>query len=221
MILHIDTATSIATVSLAEQGSVIDSLVNQNQKDHASFIHPAISRLLEKAAIKVVGLEAVAVTNGPGSYTGLRVGMATAKGLCYAANIPLITLGTLEAMAQTAILQMTSPGFICPMIDARRMEVYTAVYDTQRKEMISPCALVLEGAPFGEFEPLWFTGSGVAKLEGMAAERILGKQDLISPEALALLALEKFKKGEFADIAYSTPIYLKEFYTPVPPRGRV
>src|SRR5205814_5136447 len=143
LIFNIDTALEIASLGLAEDGIMIQSIENDQQKDHAAWIHVAIKNLFEKTGKTIDQLDAVAVSNGPGSYTGLRVGLSTAKGLCYALNIPLITVGTLQVMALNAVqalaksdLQSADHGgenelgdiLFCPMIDARRMEVFTAVY---------------------------------------------------------------------------------------------
>src|ERR1044072_1080141 len=129
IILSIDTATDQAIVSLSREGSVVGTLENNAQKDHAAWIQMAINTLLQKHGYTMQQLQAIAITAGPGSYTGLRVGMATAKGLCFALQIPLITINTLHAMAYAAIDQLGSevahmapPLCYCPMIDARRME---------------------------------------------------------------------------------------------------
>src|SRR5215208_5364975 len=135
-ILNIDTALETASVSLANNGRMLQSLVSESQKDHASWLHPAIKILLEKQGIGMDQLVAVGVSNGPGSYTGLRVGLSTAKGFCYALNIPLITIGTLKLMAFSA--RDEAEDLICPMIDARRMEVYTAIYTGEMAELIKP-----------------------------------------------------------------------------------
>src|SRR6185503_9501274 len=133
LILHIDTAVEAASVCLAKNGEVLfisknvrkDSL-GERQKDHAAWLHIAIKDIFEKNNLEITSLDAVAVTEGPGSYTGLRIGMATAKGICYGLSKPLVTLNTLLVMANAA--KSNDAGLLCPMIDARRMEVFTAVY---------------------------------------------------------------------------------------------
>src|SRR6185503_154982 len=112
-----------------KDGFLLEMVENKNQKDHAAWIHIAIERLIKKTSSGLKDLNAIAVSNGPGSYTGLRVGLATAKGLCFALNIPLITLSTLEVMTIAAFNSNWSVAYFCPMIDARRMEVFTALYD--------------------------------------------------------------------------------------------
>jgi tRNA threonylcarbamoyladenosine biosynthesis protein TsaB len=132
MILLIDTSQETGTAALAGDGEVLFKEENDIAKEHATWLHPAIKRLLEKAKITVRDLEAVAVVAGPGSYTGLRVGMAAAKGLCYALKIPLITRNTLEVMAESMkALAANKAALICPMIDARRDEVFTALYKVE------------------------------------------------------------------------------------------
>src|SRR5687768_2649863 len=121
LILNIDTATETAMVSLAENDSILSFAVNNNQKDHASFLHPAIQDIINKTNKTIGEVDAVAVTSGPGSYTGIRVGMAAAKGLCYALQKPLITLNTLEVIALSSIEKIKEDALYCPMIDARRM----------------------------------------------------------------------------------------------------
>jgi len=132
LILNIDTASENAHVSLAKDGQVLHTLSNDSQKEHASFLQAAIEQLIKNAAVSFKEVDAVAVTAGPGSYTGLRVGFASAKGLCYALKKPFITIGTLEVLTVSA-LQLYPPAadeniLCCPMMDARRMEVFTAIY---------------------------------------------------------------------------------------------
>src|SRR2546423_5943119 len=135
-ILNIDTALEEACISLAENDRIIKYAINDNQKDHATWLQPAIKNLFEESGIKTDQLHAVGVSNGPGSYTGLRVGLSTAKGLCYALKIPLITICSLEVIAFSAKREATE--LICPMIDARRMEIFTAVYDKTLAQIVTP-----------------------------------------------------------------------------------
>jgi tRNA threonylcarbamoyladenosine biosynthesis protein TsaB len=150
LILNIDTAVEIGEVNLAENGSTLRFRANSNQKDHAAWIQTAILEIMKETGYSMHDLQAVAVSNGPGSYTGLRVSLATAKGICYALQIPLITIGTLEIMAATATRQLSgeltkSADLLCPMIDARRMEVYMAAYNRKLEEIIKPQAVILDG----------------------------------------------------------------------------
>ena len=142
LILNIDTSLETASVCLAKDAVAVKLLINENQRDHASWIHNAIHLALQDSGCLITELEAVAVSNGPGSYTGLRVGLATAKGLCYGLGIPLITISTLKMMA-TAVKHKAS-DLICPMIDARRMEVFTAVYNKDLLELSPAQAMIID-----------------------------------------------------------------------------
>jgi tRNA threonylcarbamoyladenosine biosynthesis protein TsaB len=219
LILNIDTATEMATVSISEKDKVLGFTTNNDQKDHASFLQPAIKELFQKADLTLTTLQAVAVTAGPGSYTGLRVGMASAKGLCYALNIPLILINTLEMMALSAINQVNDPSALyCPMIDARRMEVFTAVYDYGLKEVINPGSIILDDKSFEDLlisNRMYFTGGGSLKLENIITSsqaNFTYVQEM--HHSLALLSHNKYEKGAFSSLFYSCPVYLKEFYTP-------
>lgn len=153
LILNIDTSTDFATITLAEDGKVLKSISNTIQKDHAAFLHPAVNEVLQSGERKISDLDAIAVTAGPGSYTGIRVGLAAAKGLSLALNIPLITINTLLLLAKDAILNHTSGTDIlfCPVIDARRMEVFTAVYNNTLSEILSPCTMILTNNSYDDF----------------------------------------------------------------------
>jgi len=218
-ILNIDTATETAIVSLSEEKTVLNFMTNSDQKDHASFLHPSIKNLLDKARLNMNKLDAVAVTAGPGSYTGLRVGMAAAKGLCYALNIPLITVSTLEVMALSTIREVKDgDALYCPLIDARRMEVFTAVYDFHLTEKINPCSLVLDDGSFRDLlktATIYFSGSGSEKLKGILNDKnALFAGNEVIPDSMVELTHKKFRKKDFADVAYASPVYIKEFYTP-------
>ena len=220
LLLNIDTATEIARISISENENVIDSITNTNQKEHASFLQPAIKSLLQKADLSIDKLNAVAVTSGPGSYTGLRVGMASAKGLCYALKIPLITINTLQVMALSSINQVKDEwAFYCPMIDARRLEVFTAVYDNHLSEIIKPCSIILDNEVFKDIlstNKIYFSGSGSVKCKDiMNNEAALFVISEATANAMAQLSYQSFIKKSFADISYASPVYLKEFYTPI------
>src|SRR3954463_10682013 len=143
-ILNIDTSIESAAVCIAENGTELHTISNSTKKDHATFLHNAIKNIIEITSIGLQSLDAIAVANGPGSYTGLRVGLATAKGLCYALNKPLILLNTLEVMAHAAIKETFNTRhsvadiLYCPMIDARRMEVFTGIYNEQIENIVKP-----------------------------------------------------------------------------------
>jgi tRNA threonylcarbamoyladenosine biosynthesis protein TsaB len=168
-ILNIHTATETAMVNICNGPEVLATLFNQDTKQHASFLHTAIDQLLSENQIQMHQLKAIGVSNGPGSYTGIRVGLAAAKGLSYALQIPMITFNTLEVMAITAVNEIKNEdAYYCPMIDARRMEVYTAVYNYQLKEIISPQAMILSENSFEEIaqqQEVIFFGNGSEKFK--------------------------------------------------------
>lgn len=215
LILHIDTATETAQVSLAKNAVILRSLYNESQKDHGAFLQPAIQQLMSETAMRLNEIDAIAVTAGPGSYTGLRVGMASAKGLCYALEKPLITLNTLEVLAASAINTTGISSLLCPMIDARRMEVYTALYDGQLKNILAPAALILDQYSFKEQllkNRVIFFGSGAKKWSIVCKDPNAAFETVsILPEAMAKLADTCFIQQNFATLAYSEPFYLKEF----------
>lgn len=217
LILNIDTSTGKAGVCLSKDGSLLALAENQDQKEHSSWLHPAISRLLQETGHGTADLQAVAVTAGPGSYTGLRVGMAAAKGLCYALAIPLITENTLKVMAFAASQQLSGTDLLCPMLDARRMEVFTAVYTNDLTPLLSPTAMIIDENSFSEYlldRQVSFFGEGSYKC----------KQLIIAPSAafidlpyhvgyLGILSFSRYLQCEFTAVAYSEPVYTKEFYT--------
>lgn len=223
LILNIDTATESASIALSRDEDVLGSMENEDQKDHAAWIHDAIERLIKDNGATMQQLQAVAVTAGPGSYTGLRVGMATAKGLCYTLRIPLITESTLKVMALAAIEALRASNsnvhahLLCPMIDARRMEVFTAVYNDKLQTVLKPQAMILDENAFKaqlSNGPVIFFGSGSDKFKQMTHNP--GAVFLEAPHHarhLARLSYTKFRAGEFDDPAYAEPVYLKEFHT--------
>jgi tRNA threonylcarbamoyladenosine biosynthesis protein TsaB len=228
LILNIDTSTETASVSIGEAGVELGKLINADQKDHASWIHVAITNLMEKCSIRLDELKAIAVTAGPGSYTGIRVGMATAKGLAYALSVPLITDNTLRVMAWS--LQnyehkalgfgkenSTETIYYAPMIDARRDEVFTAVYDHNLSPVLPPTALKIDGSAYAEqlrHNPILFFGSGSEKwkcLNGNQNAHFLNWD--YAYFNLAYLSHRSFLDKAFVDLAYVSPYYLKEVYT--------
>ena len=171
LILNIDTSIDTTYVCIAKDEKILQSYFSDDQKSNATNLHTAIHDLLINQNFTPKDLDAVAVTIGPGSYTGLRVGLATAKGLCYALKIPLINVGTLEMMVHHAI---SNGGFtkslFCPMIDARRMEVFTAIYDDKMNEVLKPHAKIIEPQTFAEIllqNKIVFFGNGSKKWENI------------------------------------------------------
>jgi tRNA threonylcarbamoyladenosine biosynthesis protein TsaB len=221
LLLNIDTATEYASVCLSEEDKIVSILESRDQKNHAAFLQPAIEKICQTTGIKLKDLDAVSVTSGPGSYTGLRVGLSSAKGLCYALNKPLLLVNTLEVMAQAAIVAYQASNkdnlLFCPMIDARRMEVFTAIYDIHFQAIISPCAHILTENSFKEElsgRTIIFNGSGSFKMKGLACHiNGIFIDTIHNASNLADRALKAFQKKQFSNLAYSEPAYLKEFYT--------
>jgi tRNA threonylcarbamoyladenosine biosynthesis protein TsaB len=225
LILNIDTALDTACISLAENGRLLQSAINENQKDHAIWTHNAISKLIQGAESAIGNLNAIGVSIGPGSYTGLRIGLSAAKGLCYALKIPLITINTLEMMTVSAIKEreIAFPDLLaeillfCPMIDARRMEVFTAVYDLNLNEVIKPQALILDKNSFKDIlmtQKILFWGNGSSKFQKVCQNpHAIFKKMPLNAFALATLTYRNFIGNNFADLAYTEPLYLKEFFT--------
>ncbi len=218
-ILNIDTSLETATAMLAKDGMIMCSRENKNQKDHASFLEPAILSLVKEAGILLADLSAIAVVYGPGSYTGLRVGMASAKGLCYALNKPLILLNNLEILSIAAINETTadSSSLYCPMIDARRMEVYTAVYDEKLNVIIDPYALILEPGSYSDLlikNSISFFGNGSDKWKTLCSHKNARFVSISNKDAaINQLSTQKLVQQSFTSIAYAEPLYIKEFYS--------
>jgi len=220
LILNIDTASERAHVSLAKDGLILHTLSNESQKEHAAFLQAAIQQLTISAHIHLKDIDAVAVIAGPGSYTGLRVGMASAKGLCYALRKPFITMNTLEVLTVSA-LQLFPTGnedlFYCPMIDARRMEVFTAVYKHDLSIHLQPCAMILDESSFEKEllnNQIVFFGSGSDKWKLVCNHpNAFFKPVSILPESMSISSNSLFSEKKFTELAYSQPFYLKEFQT--------
>ena len=226
LILHIDTAVTTASVCISKDGALLAMAENINQKDHAEWLHPNIDRLLKENGIGINDLNAVAVSNGPGSYTGLRVGLASAKGFCFALNIPLITISTLEVMTIAALKsQSTNPlvnqlTLFCPMIDARRIEVFTALYDKDLNIILTPHAKVIDETSFenelNDNQVLFF-GNGSEKCKNLINHN---NALFATVEHNASFMIEpaerKMNAKDFADLAYAEPFYIKDFHTVQP-----
>ena len=221
LILQIETATSSCSVALAKDGSAI-AVKEINQRNiHAEVITLFIEELLNSAGVKYNDLDAIAVSCGPGSYTGLRIGISTAKGLCFALDKPLIAIETLEAMAAGVRRRnggsINTQMLLCPMIDARRMEVFTAVFDASGNRIMPTKAEIIDGNSFNELlacNKILFFGDGAAKCEAVLGENSNARffPGFVNSAAdLSQSAFEKFSKNEFEDVAYFEPYYLKDF----------
>ena len=231
IILNIDTALNSACISLSENEKGLGYALNGTAKDHAAWIQPAIYKLIKESGIKMSDLSAIGVCIGPGSYTGLRIGLSTAKGLCFALKIPLIAINTLETIASSAMndiqtenLDFTSDLLICPMIDARRMEVFTAVYDSSVEEIYEPHSRILDALSFDELlerQKMLFLGNGSLKFQQVCQNaNAIFKKLALNPFALSGLTYKNFIGNNFATLAYAEPLYLKEFFTKQPKPGK-
>jgi tRNA threonylcarbamoyladenosine biosynthesis protein TsaB len=217
VILNIDTSMGTAGVCLTKEGSVLALAESQDQKNHSSWLHPAIRRLLTETGYRPGDLRAVAVTAGPGSYTGLRVGMAAAKGFCYALGIPLIAENTLNMMAFAARDQLPEADLLCPMIDARRMEVFTAVYQKDGAILLPAAAMVIDENSFSEFlseRSVSFFGDGSYKCKQLiTAPGAAFVNPVYHVGYLGKLSFLRYLQQEFTGVVYSEPVYTKEFHS--------
>lgn len=217
--LIIDTALEDAIVALSKDGKVIAELKNKETSSHASFIQVAISNLLEDQKMSIQDITAIAVTLGPGSYTGLRVGLASAKGIAYSIQKPLIGLSTLAALAHAAI-QSAPSDFgqdfqIFAMIDARRMEIFGAIYNNECNPIITEQAIVLDTNTWTKLihQPTICIGSGANKTKQFeSSQKVCYMTEGYNSQILLEMATKKLNAGQFEDLAYVGPNYLKEVY---------
>lgn len=212
-ILHIETATKACSVALSKNGDLIAlEEINDGEYSHAENITLLIQKAIDKAGIEMNDLYAVSVSSGPGSYTGLRIGVSTAKGICYALSIPLIAIDSLQALAQIGLEKYPNQT-ICPVIDARRMEVYNAIYNSNGELLKPISADIIEENSYNEFEPFVYLGDGAEKLQEIWSNRNCEADLTIFSSAKGQIkpAYEKFLKQQFEDVAYFEPFYLKDF----------
>jgi tRNA threonylcarbamoyladenosine biosynthesis protein TsaB len=225
LLLLIETATNVCSIALSRDGRVVAIEESSGRNRHSAVIIPFIEKVCHDAGLELASIDAVAVSKGPGSYTGLRIGVATAKGLCYALDKPLIAVPTLEAMAvgmgrQSAVRSSQSSGsalLFCPMIDARRMEVFCAIYDNELKEIRETAAVVIDENSFEDLlreHRVVFGGEGAEKCR----EALEHKENAVfledykaSAATMTGPAETKFRNHEFGDLAYFEPFYLKDF----------
>jgi tRNA threonylcarbamoyladenosine biosynthesis protein TsaB len=228
-ILCIETSTEVCSISLAQNGKLLFEKENLEGLKHAELLTVFIEALFKENKIDFTQIDAISVSKGPGSYTGLRIGVSVAKGLCYALNVPLIAISTLDAMAYITSKNLndyfnSETGknvLLCPMIDARRMEVYYAVYDANAKQQENIAAKVINENSFSNYlkdSKMLFFGNGAEKCK----EKITHRNALFSGPLKASarfmiqLAEEKYNKKEFENVAYFEPFYLKDFVATVP-----
>lgn len=224
-ILLIETATNVCSVAIAEENKLIGLKESYIDRSHAKLVAPFVAEVLNMTGLSITKIDAVAVSMGPGSYTGLRIGVSLAKGLCYAQQKPLIAVPTLEAMCYTFIDQnktlLNISDLLLPVIDARRMEVYTATYTSDVKMIEEIHALIVEKNTFDklvENKIAWFFGTGSEKLKEVIKHKNVRFYDKFrhTSEGMVKPAFERFKNGTFESVAYFEPFYLKDFITTTP-----
>ncbi len=218
IILQIETATTSCSVALAKDGMVLACQELNQRNAHAEVITIFIEKVLQTAGYTYAAIDAIAVSCGPGSYTGLRIGISTAKGLCFALDKPLIAVDTLQAMADGMRITLTDQNLLlCPMIDARRMEVYTALFDMAGNNTKTTAAEIIDDHSFAAelaSGPVLFFGDGAEKCREALGQNINARLDgsfANSAIHLSAGALQKFRAGNFEDVAYFEPFYLKDF----------
>jgi tRNA threonylcarbamoyladenosine biosynthesis protein TsaB len=223
--LFIETSTSICSVALSENGKIIELKESSDEKAHARILAFFIQEILQKQNIKVEQLNAIVVSRGPGSYTGLRIGVATAKGLAYAANIPMIAISTLKAMAAGYSKQSKQENaLIIPMIDARRMEVYSAVFNQKNEEIRGIQADIVDADTYAAYlleQKVIFIGDGAVKCKETINNENAIFVENFNPSAAFMLELaeQKWLNKQFEDVAYFEPLYLKDFLAGIPKKN--
>lgn len=223
-IINIETSTEVCSVALTSEGQVLEHRENYEGQNHAKLLSTFISEVLKYATSREIKIDAVAVSIGPGSYTGLRIGLSEAKGLAFGLNVPLIGIDTLKILCVATMFghEIDESALFIPMIDARRMEVFTGVYNLALEEVMQPRPVILDENSFAEYiqtgKDIYIIGNGADK-----ATEILKRPNVkfipgIKPVAVEMFALSElaFRKNDFIDIAYSTPKYLKEFQATTP-----
>ncbi|MCR9227343.1 MAG: tRNA (adenosine(37)-N6)-threonylcarbamoyltransferase complex dimerization subunit type 1 TsaB [Flavobacteriaceae bacterium] len=214
-ILHLETATTNCSVSIAKDGKMVVLKENNAANySHSEQLHVFIKEALEEASLLFSALDAVAISKGPGSYTGLRIGVSAAKGLCFSLDLPLISVPTLQSMAHQVNLK---PGeLVVPVLDARRMEVYSCLYDASYKEVRETRAEIINEDSFVDYisdNKVYVIGSGAEKIRGVLEHPNFIFSESVVPSAKDMIhiAFEKYQSNEFEDVAYFEPYYLKDF----------
>jgi len=224
MILCIETATEVCSVALTHEGNTIVLMEEQKGRSHATGLTPLIEKLLASASIGFNDLSAIAVSKGPGSYTGLRIGVSVAKGIAFATKKPLIAVGSLDAMCSGFLQNQKEPlygdPYFCPMIDARRMEVFNAVYDRNGHKVREVSADIIDENSFSDIlseHTITFFGDGADKCKQVIKSRnaIFVDHFILSASFLAKPVCEAWQQKRFEDLAYFEPYYLKDFIATV------
>ena len=223
-ILHIETSTNVCSVAVSEDGKVIFDKADRTGNNHAEALGSFVDEAMSFADSHAIPLDAVAVSSGPGSYTGLRIGVSMAKGVCYALDLPLLSVPTLELVCVPILLrneEIEDDALLCPMIDARRMEVYAALYDRALKPVRGIQADVVDGDTYRQWldqRPVYFFGNGAAKCMDTIAHPNAHLIEGIEPLAkwMMPLAEKKMLNDIYEDVAYFVPYYLKDFVAKTP-----
>lgn len=230
LILHIETATDICSVAISDGDRQLSLIESGQERSHARLLNSFIRQAMEEAGLTFKDLQGVAVSKGPGSYTGLRIGVSTAKGLAYGLDIPLLASGTLENMASGSVANMEVAKLIsehgtnlllCPLLDARRMEVYSGFYTVENKLFREVSADIIDKESYGsilESHQVCFFGNGADKCKAVLDHSNAHFIDGINPSASSMIStiLSSFRKKLFEDVAYFEPFYLKNFIATVP-----
>ena len=222
-ILNIETSTDVCSVALTHEGEVVDHHENYDGRTHATLLSAYIQDALKYVRSREIKLDAVAVSIGPGSYTGLRIGLSEAKGLAFGLGLPLIGINTLKLLTTSAMFKefFDDDELFVPMIDARRMEVYAAVYNSALEAVVEPQPMIIDENSFSDLlvdHKLVLFGNGADKVKKVISHSNAVFLPDIKPVALdmAVLSEMSFRKKDFIDVAYSTPLYLKEFQATTP-----
>ena len=218
-ILHIETSTDVCSVALSQDGVCLHEEIDTNGRRHAEILAPFVEEAVSFADSHAIPLDAVSVSAGPGSYTGLRIGVSTAKGLCYGRDLKLISIPTLKVLCTPILLyreDIPDNALLCPMIDARRMEVYTAIYDRALHEVVPTDAVIVNENSFAEIldkQPVFFFGNGADKCRNTLKHPNAHFIEGIVPKASSMLPLAEraLALNETEDVAYYEPFYLKQF----------
>ncbi len=230
-ILNLESSTEVCSVSLARDGELVDSIENNEGLNHAKLLSVFTNDVMERNQLGFQQLDAIAISKGPGSYTGLRIGVSLAKGICYGSNIPLIAISPLEAMAWHISQTLKEYGIddiknllFCPMIDARRMEVYTALYNNSLEEILQVNAQIIDENSFAEYlkeNTVAFFGNGSSKCsEHLSSPNALFIKDIrTSAQFMCSLSYKAFENNDFVDLAYFEPFYLKDFIAGIPKKN--
>ena len=214
IILNIETATKNCSVSITEKGEILAiKELNNGNYSHAEVLHPFIVAILKEVNLTSKNIDAIAVSKGPGSYTGLRIGVSAAKGLCFSLNKPLISIDTLTSLSHAISID---GGFIIPMLDARRMEVYASVYNEKHQQIRDIKAEIIDETSFLtylEMSKVYFLGDGAHKCKEIITHKnaVFVDDKFPSAKEMALLSYDKYQKSDIENVAYFEPFYLKDF----------